>query len=190
MPRIAKIPKIFQGDIDRIQKYFDELTRNRQEVRNLAIISLLLKTGIKTHVLTSLNVLDFDSETRTIYPSHSKAPRKIKLDLQTNEILVNYLKYRRDSLRPLFIAFVRNPYNEAKELRLSDRSIQRIVKKFAKELKLMGNFTPKFFRHTLGIYYAAMRASSDTIDDILGSVAPWVTANYRRRAIISSEESK
>lgn len=176
MARKANIPKFYAEDIQKIRKYLSQTPWDILEARNKAIIALLLKTGVKTGILASLNRDDFDRKENVIIPPHPKAPQQIRLDSKTKEILYRYLDYRKDNFRPLL-----KSRSNRRGGRLSSRQVQRIVKEFAQRKDMRRNFTPKAFRHTVGLYYAALGADSTTIDSILGNVAPWVKAHYRKK---------
>lgn len=185
MARKAELPKFYDEDIQKIRMYLQQYPQNFLEARDKAIMALLLRTGIKTSVLTSLDIRDYIRSKSTIIPNHPKAPKQLRLDKQTKNILHNYLNRRRDHMSPLFIAVKKSSYNEPdSQMRLSDRQIQRIIKKFARIKRLRGKFTPKAFRHTLGIYYASLGLENIMIDSVLGNTSPWMKTKYRKRAKI------
>lgn len=99
-------------------------TSKRDGLRDKAILETLLSTGLRVSQITSLNRNDI------------------------NDIWINkYLSFRKDTFRPLFIRFQGkvNPANNGEAMRLTSRSIQRIVEKYVKEAGIAVKATP----HTL-----------------------------------------
>lgn len=192
MVRKIEMPQLYEGDIEKIRNYLGRRFYSFQGARNQAIIALLLKSGMKTGVLTSLNISEYNKQQGVLIPHHPKAPQQIKLDEETRKIINHYLTLRWEKLFPIFFnsrkevfpLFINNFKQEFHEniedLRLSDRQVQRIIKDFAKRYKLSKNFSPKSFRHIAGLYYASLGLDNATINNILGNVAPWVKTDYRK----------
>lgn len=141
----------------------------------------------------SLNVNEYNAAQGVLIPSHTKAPRQIKLDSETKKLLNYYLKHREQKLTSLFVnspkkeippLFINNFkqefHRDIGDLRLSSKQVQRIVKNFAKVRKLSKDFSPKSFRHLTGLYLVSLGLNNKTIDNILGNIAPWVKTDYRR----------
>lgn len=103
------------------QKKYHEKYR----LRDTAIVTLILDTGIKISALNQLNIEDFDREYSLVYSQK----RALKLKTETTEKLEQYLDQDRvnlsktDSPSPLFAT--------ADGRRLAVRSIQRILKKYS-----------------------------------------------------------
>lgn len=192
MVRKIELLQLYEGDIEKIRNYLGRKFYSFQGARNQAIIALLLKSGMKTGVLTSLNINEYNKRQGIIIPHHPKAPRQIKLDAETRKIVNHYVTLRWEKLFPIFFnsrkevlsLFVNNFkqefHEDIEDLRLSERQVQRAVKDFAKKYKLSKNFSPKSFRHIAGLYYTSIGLDNATIDNILGNVAPWVKTDYRK----------
>lgn len=102
-------------------------TSKKNGLRDKAILETLLSTGLRVSQLTSLN--------RDHIPG------------ATFLWINRYLFSRKDTFRPLFIRFQGkvDPTNSGEAMRLTPRSIQRIVEKYVKEAGIAVKATP----HTL-----------------------------------------
>lgn len=191
MPRNIKLPTIYASDIQKIKWIYRRRYFYIIAARNLAIIATLINTGIKTSVLTSLDKVDYNKENKVILLKHPKAPRKIILNKQTNDLIIYYLSFRKDRFRPLFIRELKRSFiNLKRDLRLSSRAIQRIVKDFVIKNDLNKNFTPTAFRHIAGLNYARQGASHAMLEKKLGHVAPWVKTDYIKAGKIALNTNK
>ena len=72
--------------------------------KNIAIIDLLLSSGIRVSELHKLNRNTIDLENRTciVYGKGAKQ-REVYFDVRTKVELENYLKFRRDKNKALFV---------------------------------------------------------------------------------------
>ena len=173
LPNQAEIMKII-GFINMEHVYF-------KDARDACILSLLYYSGLKTHELGELNLDSYSFETNTLKTVYKTR----ELNVLEKDILKRYLSLRKDSHKPFFIS-VHNynlinsgRYDEIKNLRLTDRSIQRSVKRVLQLFKINSNITPKDFRHLLGIRLASLGASHKTLDEEMSKVGLWVKINYR-----------
>lgn len=96
-------------------------------LRDKAILETLFSTGLRVSKLASLN----------------------RDTSNAAEFLGRYLSARKDTFKPLFIRFqgTVNPENEGEAMRLTPRSIQRIVEKYVKQLGFSVKATPHTLRH-------------------------------------------
>ncbi|MBT2641723.1 tyrosine-type recombinase/integrase [Bacillus sp. ISL-41] len=128
-----------------------ELERNEfKRLRNLAIIDLLLYSGLRVHEVTSLEVNDIQAKERDfkviIREGKGNKYAAVLLVQKHTRNLRKWLKYRKslekkvhkDSSQ-LFVS-ERSPF-------LSERGIQKMLVKYA-QLAHMENITPHRFRHS------------------------------------------
>lgn len=106
-----------------------------REVRNRAILETLFSKGLLVSDLVSLNRQNLDD---------------LKLSASARFFLEKYLSLRKDTFKPLFIRFQGkvDSTDNGQSMRLTVRSIERIVQKYAKGLNLP-KITPQTFRHYL-----------------------------------------
>lgn len=106
-----------------------------QGLRDRAILETLFATGLLVSKLILLN--------RDFLKGES-------LSVSACFWLEKYLALRKDTFKPLFIRFQGKVdlANNGEKMRLTSRSIERIVEKYAKKLNLPVKATPQTFRHS------------------------------------------
>jgi len=107
----------------------------KKGIRDKAILETLFSTGLRVSELTSLNRDD------------------VNLQLSELRTVVRYLNIRQDTFKPLFIRFQGkvDPTDDGETMRLTPRSIERVVEKYVKALGLPVKATPHTFRHNFKI---------------------------------------
>lgn len=117
-------------------------------IRDRAILETLFSTGLRVSELTFLNrdSLNLDRREFGIFGKGGKE-RVVFLSDSAVDWLEKYLNFRKDSFKPLFIRFQGrlDPTESGEAMRLTPRSIQRIVEKYVKKIGLPVKATP----HTL-----------------------------------------
>lgn len=128
-----ELPPLKVLDEEQLQQLLEAPdTTKKQGLRDKAILETLFLSGLRVSELTLLN-----------------------RDSNINSVtLEKYLACRKDSFKPLFIRFQgkKDPANEGEAMRLTPRSIQRIVEKYVKKLALSVKATPhtlRYFKHSV-----------------------------------------
>ena len=118
-----------------------------QNKRNIAIVDLLLSSGIRVSELVKLNrsSINLTSRTCIVYGKGSKQ-RETYFDVRTKIELENYLKSRRDKNNALFVT-ERKSKNGIYS-RLSINSVEKIIRSIGCESDIE-NVHPHRFRRTL-----------------------------------------
>ncbi len=137
---------------------------NLMVLRDEAIIMLLLRTGIRVSELVGLNIddINFDVHAFSVLRKRNK-PDTVYFDDETEVVLLRYLDALRERfpnmlLEPVFIVTTGKYLGD----RISVRSVERIVKKYAKVATPgLGN---QVHVHTLRATYA--RSMLDATNDV------------------------
>lgn len=140
-------------------------------IRDRAILETLFSTGLRVSELASLNcdtinlqrrefgIIGKGGKERIVFISDSAADR-----------LDRYLKVRKDTFKPLFIRFQgkKDPTNNGEAMRLTTRSIERIVEKYVKKLGLPVKATPHTLRHSFATDLLINGADIRSVQEMLG----------------------
>lgn len=151
-------------------------------LRDKAIISTLFCTGMRVSELCSLNrdKVDINGGEISIRGKGSKI-RLVFLSDQTKKDLTKYLKKRIDTDEAMFIRLPRTKNALAKEsdLRLTPRSIQRIIKKYSIKAGIVGkNVSPHSLRHSYATDLLRNGADIRSVQALLGHSSVTTTQIY------------
>lgn len=117
-----------------------------KSLRDKAILELLFSTGLRVSELCSLNIdLDLNSDEFSVRGKGDKV-RLVFLSDRAKESLRNYLKERKDMDEALFIQLGKNSKGR-ESLRLTKRSIERIIKHYAIKSGISKKVSPHTLRH-------------------------------------------
>ena len=124
---------------ENIEKMRDEC----KNIRNLAIIELLISTGMRVGELVNLNIEDINFEDRScIVQGKGNKQREVYFDARTKIHLMQYLNIRKDDNKALFVS--KNKPHQ----RLSISGIELIVRKIGVKTDV-NRVHPHKFRRTL-----------------------------------------
>ncbi len=149
------------------------------ELRDIAILELLYSSGLRVSELVGIDMaeLNIKDETVRVLGKGRKA-RVIPLGKKSIEALMNYLE-KREQLKPngdqLFL--------NARGGRLSTRSIDRIVKKYAILAGIPKNLSPHVLRHTFATHLLGGGADLRAIQEMLGHKSLSTTQIYTHTSI-------
>lgn len=141
------------------------------DIRNRAIILLLLDTGIRLNEVASIKLsdIDFDRETIRIFGKGSKE-RIVCMGKNTQKALLKYLLMRQDSLPYLWL-------NESRK-QLTRDGIQVAIKKLCKSARVTAKPGPHTFRHTAAIMFLRNGGDSAILQYMLGHSTLEMTKRY------------
>jgi len=146
------------------------LTSTEKGLRDRAILELLFSTGLRVSELTALNRHQIDLKSREfgVIGKGGKA-RVVFISKRAVPYLERYLAKRLDKFGPLFINLKkRSLADNDKSVRLSARSIQRMVKAYVRQAKLPVKATPHTLRHSLATDLLRSGADLRSVQEILG----------------------
>lgn len=142
-----------------------------QGKRDKAILEVLYSTGLRVSELVKLDrdKLDLDRREFGIVGKGGKA-RVVFLSTRSSEWIEKYLKERKDNYKPLFIRHKGKigPDQDDESMRLSVRSVQRMIKKYAKKIKLPVEATPHVIRHSFATDLLMAGADLRSVQEMLG----------------------
>ncbi|HTK03660.1 MAG TPA: site-specific tyrosine recombinase/integron integrase [Alphaproteobacteria bacterium] len=142
-----------------------------QGKRDKAILEVLFSTGLRVSELTKLNRDKIDLERREfgIIGKGGKA-RVVFLSSRAVDWVQKYLAERKDHYNPLFIHHKGKieVTDNGEKMRLTPRSVQRLVKKYAHKVKLPIEATPHSIRHSFATDLLIAGADIRSVQEMLG----------------------
>jgi len=147
-----RVPKVL--DEDQLERLFAVQDLNKLSgVRDRAILETFFSTGLRVSELVGLNVdsINIKSGEFTVVGKGGKA-RTVYLSTSAQQWIRRYLSTRKDEFTPLFLRY--SGKNMAKNdpdgesLRLSSRSVQRLVKKYVHRAGIAVEATPHTLHHS------------------------------------------
>jgi len=168
---LAKVPErsldlITPQELDRLLKAPD--TSTLSGLRDRAILELLFSTGLRISELTGLSVDDVDL-TRDEFSVRGKGDkvRVVFLSDQAKAAIKKYLKERQDMSDALFVQYGKNAKNAA-DLRLTPRTVQRLLKTYAAKAGITRKVTPHVIRHSFATDLLSNGADLRSVQALLG----------------------
>jgi site-specific recombinase XerD len=172
---LAKVPErhldlISSAELDRLMKGPD--TNTETGLRDKAILELLFSTVLRVSELCNLSQEDVDLS-RDEFSVRGKGDkvRVVFLSDMARESVRAYLKTRKDFDDAMFIQYGKNSGNEQvknKDLRLTPRSVQRIMKKYATLAGITRKVTPHVIRHSFATDLLSNGADLRSVQALLG----------------------
>ncbi len=157
------------GQIDRLLSAPSISTING--IRDKAILEVLFSTGLRVSELTKLDRDKINLVRREFgVIGKGERARVVFLSQRACEWVKKYLQARRDSFKPLFIRHKGrlSPNMSGEEVRLTPRSVQRMVKKYARKVKLPVEVTPHILRHSFATDLLIAGADLRSVQEMLG----------------------
>lgn len=176
-PDKIELPKIEDRKIkfltgDQVDRLLNAPTiSNIIGIRNKAILEVLFSTGLRISELTKLDRDKVDLIRREfgVVGKGGKA-RIVFLSMRAADWLKKYLESRKDKFKPLFIRHKGKVEvtTASEKMRLTPRSIQRILKKYSRKIKLPIDATPHILRHSFATDLLMAGADIRSVQEMLG----------------------
>ncbi|MBU3935392.1 tyrosine-type recombinase/integrase [Patescibacteria group bacterium] len=146
------------------------LDSTEKGLRDRTIMELLFSTGLRVSELVALNKDQIDLESREFgVVGKGGRARVVFISLRVIPYLRKYLNSRTDKFKALFINLKKRSLTDSNEsVRLSSRSIQRMVRFYVKQAKLPVEATPHTLRHSLATGLLRSGADLRSVQEILG----------------------
>jgi site-specific recombinase XerD len=154
---------------------------NIVELRDKAILETLFSTGLRVSELVSLSREQVDLERKRLgLKGKGEKMRIVFLSDTAANWLERYLQTRRDNYKPLFIRYSgrKDSTKEGEKMRLTARSVQDIVNKYAKRCGLPIEVTPHTLRHSFATDLLIGGADLRSVQEMLGHESIRTTQVY------------
>ncbi|MFM2331062.1 MAG: hypothetical protein RLZZ26_569 [Candidatus Parcubacteria bacterium] len=171
---LAKLPEreldlITPGELGRL------MDAAKEEPRGTAILELLFSTGLRVSELCSLNSdLDLTQDSFSVRGKGDKV-RVVFLSAAAKSALTTYLKARKDMGEALF---VNTSVGKGIPSRLTPRSVERIIKKYAIKAGITKKVTPHVLRHVFATDLLNNGADIRSVQQLLGHASINTTQIY------------
>ncbi len=160
--------------------------RQKTRLRDLAIFTLFLTTGIRISELCTLDISDFDFKNNA-FKVLRKGGNEVVLYFgeETKEALLRYIEYRKSKAdfsmdSPMFLSLQKK--------RMSVRALQELVKKYSQVAVPLKNISPHKLRSTYGTMLYNETGDIYLVADVLGHKD--VNTTRKHYAAIDEERRK
>lgn len=146
-------------------------TSSKQGIRDRTILEVLFSTGLRVSELASLNIDQINLNRRefSVIGKGGKE-RVVFLSDAACEWLGRYLGSRKDQFKPLFVRFQgrTDPTEQGEAMRLTPRSIERVVAKYVRQAGIAVRATPHTLRHSFATDLLINGADIRSVQEMLG----------------------
>jgi len=154
---------------------------NELGLRDKAILETLFSTGLRVSELVKLNRDQLDLERKEFgVKGKGNKLRVVFLSDTAAQWIERYLQARKDHFKPLFIRYsgAVDTQKNGEKMRLTARSVQRIVSKYAKRSGLPIEVTPHTLRHSFATDLLISGADIRSVQEMLGHESIRTTQVY------------
>ncbi len=180
-PERIELAKLPERELDLITsnelgRLFDAVKgEDERSLRDRAILELLFSTGLRVSELCSLDSdLDLSRDSFSVRGKGEKV-RVVFLSDAAKKALTAYLKSRKDMEEALFVNI---PANKQPRGRLTTRSIENIIKKYATKAGITKKVTPHVLRHSFATDLLSNGADIRSVQQLLGHASINTTQIY------------
>ncbi len=186
-PEKIELPKVSRKQVTFL--HYDEVERLLNEIplddetglRDRAIVDLLFSSGLRVSELVNLN-RDHVNTKRREFMVRGKGQKDRPVFIgEAAAVRVNaYLDARMDNLPPLFLSYSRNNMSSmgGDYRRLTSRSIQRIISKYARLAGITKHVSPHTMRHSFATDLLMNGADIRSVQSMLGHSSISTTQVY------------
>ena len=177
-PSLIELPHTVRKQVtflhyDEIERILNEIpTDTLNGLRDRALIELLFSGGLRVSEIASLNRDSINLERREFFVrGKGSKDRPIFISESAATHLQEYLDQRTDTLKPLFLNNSRrqgDPDTSGNFRRLTTRSIERIVQKYARAAGITKHVSPHTLRHSFATDLLMNGADIRSVQSMLG----------------------
>lgn len=178
----ARVPKVLNDG--QLESLFSVQNLNKKSgIRDRSILEVLFSTGLRVSELVKLNIddINLDSGEFTVIGKGRK-PRTVYLSESARKWVKQYLATRSDGFKPLFLRYSGKKMMEqdfdGESLRLTVRSVQRLVKKYILRAGISVDATPHTLRHSFATGLLREGADLRSVQELLGHASVSTTQIY------------
>lgn len=158
-----------RDQVDRLVTSAD--TSKEEGIRDRAVMELLFSTGLRVSELVSLNrdQINLDRKEFGII-GKGRRSRIVFVSDRASDWIKNYLNKRKDNYKPMFIRYsgTVSEENNGERMRLTPRSIERIIKKYVRATRLPVDATVHTLRHSFATDLLTNGADLRSVQEMLG----------------------
>lgn len=141
-------------------------------VRDLAILELLISTGMRVGELTRLNIADMNFQERSyIVLGKGNSEREVYFSAKSKMYIKKYLETRTDNNEALFVSLIK-PYN-----RLGISGIEIVIRNLGREANI-NKVHPHKFRRTMATMAIDKGMPIEQVQKLLGHIKIDTTMEY------------
>lgn len=176
-PDKIELPKTARKQVtflhyDEVQRLIDGVDTNTESgLRDRAIIELLFSSGLRVSELVNLNRDHINTKRREfMVRGKGQKDRPVFISQAAADWVEQYLAMRQDTLAPLFISYSRNveANTSGNFRRLTARSIQRAINKYARLAGITKHVSPHTMRHSFATDLLMNGADLRSVQTMLG----------------------
>jgi len=176
-PDKIELPKTARKQVtflhyDEIQRLIEQIDVSEEAgLRDRAIIELLFSSGLRVSELVNLNRDHINTKRREfMVRGKGQKDRPVFISETAADWVEQYIAMRQDSLAPLFISYSRNTETNTSGdyRRLSARSIQRAINKYARLAGITKHVSPHTLRHSFATDLLMNGADIRSVQTMLG----------------------
>lgn len=151
--------------------------KNANGLRDRLILELLYSSGITSVEMLGVGEGVFDLDKRELYVSNGKSRRVVFFSERTREFFKRYIKAKKEKYKEKYnpdILFV-----NGSAARLSDRSLRRIIDRYAVKAGIEREISPYSFRHTFAVHMLSHGMDILYLKELMGHVTLESTKVYQ-----------
>lgn len=187
-PTKIELPKMTKSQVNFL--HYEEVERllgvipqdTELGLRDRAILELLFSSGLRVSELINLNRDHINTKRREFsVRGKGNKDRPIFISKTASQHIDNYLKSRKDNLSPLFINYSKRcttPSLDGNYRRLTARSVQRMIEKYARLAGITKKVSPHTMRHSFATDLLLNGADLRSVQSMLGHASISTTQIY------------